>query len=93
MFVELAARVQLGKDDLHARNARFGVDIGRNAAAVILYRGTAVLIEFDFDAARKAVGSLVDRVIHDLPKDMVQALDARRTDIHARPQAHGVQPL
>ena len=47
----------------------------------------------DFDTARKAVGSLVDRVIHDLPKDMVQALDARRTDIHTRPQAHGVQPL
>ena len=93
VLVELAARVQLCKDDLHARNARLGVDVGGDAAAVVLYRGAAVLVQLYLDAVGKAVGRLVDGVVDDLPQDMMQALDARRTDVHAGAQAHRVQPF
>ena len=93
MFVEFAARVQLRKDDLHSRYARLRVDIRRDTAPVVLDGCAAVLVQFDLDARGIAVGSLVNGIVDDLPKDMMQPLDARRTDVHARPQADRVQPF
>ena len=90
---ELAARVQLREHNLHARNALFGMDIRRYSAAVVLHGGAAVGIEFDLYPVGKAVGGLVDGVVHDLPEDMMQAAHARRTDIHAGAHTDGVQPL
>ena len=37
LMVELAARMQLGLDDLYARNAKLRMNIHRHAAAVILH--------------------------------------------------------
>ena len=93
VLVELAARVQLGEHDLDARDARLRVDVRRDAAAVVLDGGAAVRIQFNLYARRVTVGGLVDGVVDDLPEDVVQPLDARRTDVHARAQAHRVQPL
>ena len=90
VLVELAARVQLGEHDLHARNARLGVDVGGDAAAVVLDRGAAVFVQFDLDAGGEAVGGLVDGVIDDLPQDMMQPLGPGGADVHARAQAHRV---
>ena len=93
VLVELAARVQLGKDDLHARDARLRVDVRRDAPPVVLDGRAAVLVQLDLDAGRVAVGGLVNGVVDDLPEDMVQALDPRRADIHPRPQPYRIQPF
>ena len=69
------------------------VDIRRDTAPVVLDGCAAVLVQFDLDARGIAVGSLVNGIVDDLPKDMMQPLDARRTDVHARPQADRVQPF
>ena len=93
VLVELAARMQLGKDDLYARDLGLGVDVGGNAAPVVLYGRAAVLIDAHVDPVAIPVRRLVDGVVHDLPEDVVQSAHARGTDIHAGAQAHRVQPL
>lgn len=50
LMVELAARMQLGIDDLYARNAKLRMNIHRHAAAVILHGGAAVLMQLNGDA-------------------------------------------
>ena len=64
---EFPARVQFCKDDLNARHLLFGVNIRRNAAAVVLDRRTAVFMQSYFDLIGVTVGRLVDRVIDDFP--------------------------
>ena len=93
VLVELAARVQLRKNDLYARNFGLGVDVGGDAAAVVAHGGAAVLVKDDVDAVRKAVGGLVDGVVDDLPQNVMEAFGARRADVHAGAQAHGLQPF
>ena len=48
LMVELAARMQLGIDDLYARNAKLRMNIHRHAAAVILHGGAAVLMPVSY---------------------------------------------
>lgn len=93
MRVEFSARVQLRKYDFHRGDAHFGMDIRGNAAAVVLHRGGTVGIQFDVNAVGVAVCRLVDRIIHDLPKDMVKPAASGGPDVHAGPHADRVQPL
>ena len=93
LMIELTAGVQLGIDDLHAGDAQFRVNIHRNTASVILDRRAAVLMQLYGDASGVAVGDLVDRVIHDLPKQMMQTAGAGRTDVHARTHPNRIQPF
>ena len=93
MLIEFSARVQLGKDDLHARDLGLWVDVRGNTPPVVLDRCAAVLVDAHVDLIGKAVRRLVDRVVDDLPENVVQSLRARRTDIHARAQTDGVQPF
>ena len=88
---ELAARVQLRKYDLYARNAGLRVYIRGNTPAVIFYRSTAVFIEFYFYSVAIAVSRFVDSVIDYFPKYMVKPLDARRADIHPWAHTHRVK--
>ena len=71
-MVELAARVQLGVNDLDARNAQLRMHIHRNAAPVVLHADATVLVQLDLDLACKAVGRLVDRIVYDLPYQMMK---------------------
>ena len=93
MRVELPARMELGEDDLHARDLHLGMDVRGNSSAVVLHGGAPVLVEDDFDLVRKAVCRLVDRVVHNLPEDMVKPLAARRADVHAGTQPHRLEPF
>ena len=93
VLVELAARMELRKDDLHARDLGLGVDVGGDAAAVVAHGSAAVLVKDDVDAVRIAVGGFVDGVVDDLPQNVMQPLAARRADIHAGAQAHRLQPF
>src|SRR5690606_20989358 len=53
----------------------------------------AVLVELDLDLARVAVDDLVDRVVEDLPQQVVQALLADAADVHAGALADVVDAL
>ena len=50
-------------------------------------------VEEMHDAVGIAVRRLVDRVVDDLPQNMMQSLDARRADIHARTKPDRVEPF
>ena len=93
MFVKFAACMKLRKYDLHARNLGFGVNVGGNAASVILDGNAPVLVYMHVDRIGIAVRGLVDCIIHDFPKNMVQPLLPRRPDIHTGAQTDCVQPF
>ena len=93
IVAEFAARVQLGKDDLHAGDAHLFVNLHGNAAAVVHDRDGVVLMERDGDLVGIAVCRLVDGVIDDLPEEVVESALSRRADVHARAHANRVQPF
>ena len=93
LVVEFAARMQLGKDHLHTGDAQLRMHVHRHAASVVLDGGAAVLVQLHAHAPGKAVGHLVDRVIDDLPKQVMQAAEAGRADVHARTHPDRVKPF
>ena len=94
VLVEFSAGMQLGHDDLGRGHALALVDVGRNAAAVVAHGAGAVGIERDDDFLGKAGERLVDGVVDDLVDHVMQAgAVVGVADIHARPLAHGVEPL
>ena len=90
---ELAAGVQHGEHDLDAGLALAGDDVHGDAAAVVHDPDPAVGQQRHLDPVAVAGQGLVDRVVHDLVDQVVQATLTGRPDVHARPLAHGVQPL
>ena len=94
VLVEFSAGVQLGHDDLGGGNALALVDVDRDAAAVVAHGAGTVGIERDHDVLGKAGQRLVDGVVDDLVDHVVQAgTVVGVADIHARPLAHGIEPL
>ena len=94
ILVELAARMELRHDDFGGRNAFAGVDIRRDAAAVVGDRHRPIGIERDGDDVGMAGKRLVDRVVDDLVDHVVQAgTVVGIADIHARPLANGIEAL
>jgi hypothetical protein len=85
--------VQLGEDDLHARQSGPGFDINRDASAPVTHLDTAVGVQDDVDLGPVAREGLIDRVVDDLPEAVHQAGRSVRADVHARPFAHGFEPL
>ena len=90
---EFPAGVKLGKNKLNTRNLFFRVYIGGNPSSVIFYGRAPVAMQGDRDSTGVAVRRLVDRVIHDLPKNMMQTLNTGGTDIHTGTHTHRVKPL
>ena len=90
--VELAARVQLGHDHLDGRHALL-VHLDGNTAAVIDDLDAAVLEQRDLHARGVPGHGLIDRVVHDLPDQVVQTPRAGGADVHARTHPDGLEPL
>ena len=90
---ELAAGVQLGEHELDGADALGGVHVGGDAAAVVLDPDRAVLHERDVDGVGVAGERLVDRVVDDLPHEVVQAALAGGADVHAGALAHRLEAL
>ncbi len=90
---ELAAGVEHGQRHRHRRHllARGGVD--GDAAAVVGDADTAVVEQGDLDPVAVAGQRLVDRVVHDLPHQVVQAALTGRADVHARTLADRLETL
>ena len=91
---ELAAGVQLGHHHLGGGDALLGVDVGRDAAAVVAHGARAVGVERDDDLGGKAGQRLVDGVVDHLVDHVVQARAVVGVaDVHAGPLADGVEAL
>ena len=87
---ELAAGVEHGMDDFQ-RVLAGGVLADRDAAAVVDDGDDTVGLDRDLDGRRLARHRFVDRVVDDLPDEVVQAADIGRADVHARALAHSLQ--
>ena len=90
---ELAAGVQLGEHELDGADALGRVHVGGDAAPVVLDADRAVLHERDVDGVGVPGEGLVDRVVDDLPHEVVQAALAGGADVHAGALAHRLEAL
>ena len=82
IVVELAAGVDLGQDDLERADAALGMEVDRDAAAVVDDRDRAIGVDRHVDILAVAGHRLVDRVIDDFVHKMVKAPRRCVADIH-----------
>ena len=91
---ELAAGVQRREHHFECALLGLRVFVDRNAAAVVDHRDRrAVFVERQRDARGVAVHRLVDRVVEDLPDQVVQAGRPDAADIHTGTFPDGLEPL
>src|SRR5688572_11490541 len=64
---------------------------GRNAAAVIHNRDTAVDVDRHLDGLTESRHTLIDAVVDDLVHEMMEAVHTGAADVHRRTLPHGVQ--
>src|SRR5262249_54297357 len=86
--LELAARVQRREDQLERRLLVLLVLVDRDSAAVVDDGARrAILVKRHLDLVGVLVHRLVDRVVDDLPEEMMQARRVDAADVHAGPLA------
>ncbi len=90
---EFAAGVQHRIDDLESGSARLGLDVHRDAAAVVGDGDRVAGIDCDRDVRAEAGQRLVDGVVHDLIDKVVETRGRGRADVHAGALAHGLETL
>jgi hypothetical protein len=91
---ELSARVQRGHHDLGRRLALvLRVLVDRDPAPVVGHAHRAVGQDRHLDTGAHARHGLVDRVVDDLPHQVVETRGAGRPDIHPGPFADGIEAL
>ena len=90
---ELAARMELGEDDLQGGDLSLGVPIDRDAAAIVGHLDGAVAVQRDLDAVSEAGCRFVDCVVHEFPDEVHESLRARASDVHAGSLPHRLQAL
>ena len=90
---ELAARVQHGQRQRDGRHVLAGSGVGGDAAAVVLDPDPAVVLQGEHDPVAVAGERLVDRVVDDLPDQVVQAALAGGPDVHAGSLADRLEAL
>src|SRR5690606_32520526 len=90
---EPAASVQLGQHQLDAGEPGPGVDVGRDAPAVVVDLDRAVGVQGDLDPGRVSGDSLVGGVVDDLVEEVTYATAVGRPDVHAGPLPDRVQTL
>ena len=90
---EFSSRVQDGENYLQGGPPSLGLDVHRDAAAVVGNGDGVPGIDGDGDVGAVARQGLVDGVVHDLVYQMVQTRLAGGADVHAGALAHRLQPL
>ena len=90
---ELTAGVELGVDNLDARQPLSGHDVDRDASAVVGDGGGVVGVQAHVDRVAVAFQGLVDRVVDDLPEAVHETPVVGGADVHAGALAHGLEPL
>jgi hypothetical protein len=92
-LAELPAGVQHGQDQGHRRDLLGRVLLDRDAAGIVGHLDAAVGHDPDVDRVAEAGHRLVDRVVHDLGDQVVQAALTGRPDVHARPLPNRLEAL
>ena len=93
-LLELPAGVQGAEDDLQGRLLVLRHHVHGDASAVVRDGDRlAVLVQRDLDPRGVAVDHLVDRVVEDLPEEVVIAGGIDAADVHRGPLADGLQAL
>ena len=94
VVLELSAGVQLGQNQLEAGLAGLSVLVDRDATAVVRDRDrVGVLVQGQRDLGRVTVHRLVDRVVQDLPRQVMEPGAAHAADVHAGALADVLEPL
>lgn len=65
--------MQNGVDDGHGRDAHLGLDINRDAAAIVRYLNDVAFLDGYFDMVAVSGKSFVDGVVYNLIHQVVQA--------------------
>src|SRR5690606_26972145 len=81
--VEFPAGVQHGHHHLGGGSPLGGMDVGGDAPAVVRHGDRVVGVDHHVDAGAVARESLVHRVVHHLPDDVVHARLVRGADVHS----------
>ena len=93
-FAELASGVEHGQHHLRGRlSLLFLHRSGRDASAVVGDPDPSVGQQRDVDLGAVSGHGLVDRVVDDLPDEVVQARRAGRPDIHPRSLPNRLETL
>ena len=90
IFIELAAGVQLHKNDFDRRHAFRRMNFDGNAAPVIAYSHRTVAVKNDGDLPAITAERLVGRIVDGLLNNMQRTIGSR---IHARTVANRLQTL
>ena len=94
VLVEFSAGVELGHDDFSRGYAFALVHVGGDAAAVVAHGARTIGIEGYDDFLGEPGERFIDGVVDDLIDHVMQARAVISVaDVHARPLAHGVEPL
>ena len=92
--LELAAGMQRRENDLERALFRLRMLVDRDAATIVCDRDRrAVLVQGDGNVRGIAVHRLVDRVVEDLPDQMMEARASNAADVHAGALANGFEAL
>src|SRR5436309_335852 len=84
LSLELPATVHPRQDDLDARRAILRMDVDRNPPTVVCDRHRSVRVQGDLDFLAEAGHGFVNRVVHDLVDEVVEAARVDRADVHRR---------
>ena len=94
LLLELPAGVQRGEDHLERRLVVLLHHVDGDAAPIVTDgHGVTVLVQPHLDARGVAVHDFIDRVVDDLPEEVVIPVCPRAADVHAGANAHGLEAL
>ncbi len=91
VVVELASGMKDGQDDLGRRPVLFGMHPRGDPASVVLHRHRAIGVKDHLDGGAVSRQGFVDAVVHQLVDEVVEAVDACASDIHAGTDANGLE--
>jgi hypothetical protein len=83
--------MELRHRDLGRGPTLLGMQIDGNPAALVLDRDRVVGVDRDANDVAEAADVLIDRVVDDLPHEVVKPGNAGRADVHRGPESHGLQ--
>ena len=92
-LTEFTTGVETCENKFYGGNAKFWVNINRDAATIIRDRNRAINVNRYLDPLTIASKVLVDRVVENLKNAVVQAAFIGVADIHAGPFPNGLQTL
>ncbi len=92
-FTEFSTGMKVHQNQLQGGNLVFGMDIDRNAAAIIGNGAGSIQVYGDRNEGTVTGQRLIDGIVHDLEYAVVQAPFIGIPDIHVRPFANPFQTL